>query len=174
MKVWSLQQMLIHATSTSVICIKFPGSSINRYCLLNITHRCVIHLTTISLIRIEQTLSKAAHCHLLREQLWSLGPIKHSNIKFDFANQSLGIPMHSLEAGHWAEGRKADCPSVLRMLCATRISDLSGMITTTSQWDGERGWMMWLCLIDGVRLLLPIAHDAKVEALYYYCGNMLG
>ena len=150
MKVWSLRQMPIHATSMSVICIKFLGSSINRYCLLNITRRRIIHLTTISLSQIEQTLSKAAHCHLLQELLWSLGLIKHSNIKFDLANQRLGTPMHSLEAGHWAEGRKADCPSVLRMLCATRISDLSGMITTTFQWDRERGRMILLCLIDGV------------------------
>ena len=142
--------MLIHATSTSVICIQMLGSSINRYCLLNITYRRIIHLTTISMSRIEQTLSKAAHHHLLQEQLWSLGLIKYSNIKFDFANQTLGTPMHSLEAGHWAEGRKADCPSVLRMLRATRISDLSGMTTTTFQWDRERGRMILLCLIDGV------------------------
>ena len=150
MKIWSLRQMLIHATSTSVICIQMLGSSINRYCLLNITYRRIIHLTTISMSRIEQTLSKAAHHHLLQEQLWSLGLIKYSNIKFDFANQTLGTPMHSLEADHWAEGRKADCPSVLRMLRATRISDLSGMTTTTFQWDRERGRMILLCLIDGV------------------------
>ena len=143
--------MLIHATSMSVICIKFLGYSINRYCLLHITRRRIIRLTTISLSRIEQTLSKATHCHLLQEQLWNLGLIKHSNIKSGLANQILGTPIHSLEAAHWAEGRKADCPSLLRMLCATRISDLSGMITTTFQRDRERGRMILSCLIEGVR-----------------------
>ena len=134
----------------SVICIRFPGSSSNSYCLLNITHRRIIHLATISLSRIEQTLSKAAHCHLLQEQLWSLGLIKHSNIMFDLANENPGNPMHSLEAGHWVEGLKAGCPSVLRMKRATRISDLSGMITTTFLWDRERGRMILLCWINQV------------------------
>ena len=134
----------------SVICIKFLGSSINHYCLLNIMRRRIIHLTTISPSRIEQTLLKATHCHLLQEQLWSLGLIKHSNIKSGLANQVLGTPIPSLEAAHWAEGRKADCPSLLRVLCATRMSDLSGMITTTFQGDRERGRVILLCLIDAV------------------------
>ena len=133
MKAWSLQQMLIHETSTSVIYNKFPGSSINLYCLLNVLHLRITRLTTISLRRIEQTISKSAHCHLLQEQLWSLGLTRHSKSDFDLANQTLGTPIESLETGHWVEGQKADCPSVLQMLYATKISDRSGMITTIFQ-----------------------------------------